>query len=245
MVCSSVYVNNNDVLDGFAIVIGKTKNYLGAGGSGLGYDGIYNSLVAEVDLNQDEGDKSSNTISYHDCIQKTCSWQEGPGTIQTNLSLKYNKCKTFYYDIYIKYHDKSLYIENNGSTISTSVDLLKNFDGYGYIGFTASQKGFSRKIIISDASYFCFDKIDSVYFDVFIGKNTYINNFIPNDIPAGSTIELHARFIDIEKLAVPHLNKLNVTNWKLTIGYNCITSVYNWKHFIFLDKVTINNIVII
>jgi hypothetical protein len=74
-------------LDGFSIILSKTPNYLNGDGGYLGYFNIVNSLVLEVDLNQNPefGDISANSLSVHRCYSSRCTPDERTNTIQKEL----------------------------------------------------------------------------------------------------------------------------------------------------------------
>lgn len=76
-------------IDGFAIILSKQDNYLGVQRvpGGLGYHNIYNAVISEVDLNQDEtnSDISANSMSIHNCQLKSCSTEENINTKQNSL----------------------------------------------------------------------------------------------------------------------------------------------------------------
>jgi len=73
-------------VDGFAVTLSKSKNYLKGGGGSLGYMDIWDALVGEFDFykNSEIGDIADDTMSIHECFQKTCSPSE-VGTKQVEL----------------------------------------------------------------------------------------------------------------------------------------------------------------
>ena len=106
---TKVVINNrgcrdsqSSAIDGFTIIVSKSKDYLGGGGGSLAYDGIYDALVTEIDLYQNEGDLSSNSVSLHRCYKSYCRWTEGSNTFQANLPFGYDKCKIMTYDVQAK-----------------------------------------------------------------------------------------------------------------------------------------------
>lgn len=233
-------------MDGFAIILSRSKDYLGPGGGSLGYDGIYDALVTEIDLYQNPGDLSSNTVSIHRCYKEYCKWNEGSNTFQANLPFGYDRCREMVYDVYMQYRDSKLSVfVNDLLIISSNENLLDKFDGYAYFGFSGFFWGFQRELLITPGSFWCVDQIHDVSFDTKVSGLTYYGNKLPSDIIAGAPVEVIAKFSDIEGLFIPHLYGQNVTSWKLTIGYDCGLSVYNWKSFIYIDKVQIQNLVII
>lgn len=77
-------------MDGFSVILSKTyTNYCGNGlGQQIGYGGLTDSLVTEIDLFWDPllGDKSWNSASFHRCTGTTkCTGQEDANTTQFNL----------------------------------------------------------------------------------------------------------------------------------------------------------------
>jgi len=231
-------------IDGFTIMLSKTKDYLGDGGSNLGYSGIYDALVTEVDLFQNPGDISHNSVSIHRCYKEYCKWEEGPNTFQANLPFGYDKCREMVYNVDMIYFDGVLTVYVNGVySISTIENFLDKFDGHAYLGFSGFFWGYQREMLISPESYWCVDQINDVYFDTKVTSKIWHSNTIPSDIPAGTPIEIFAKFSDVDKLFIPHLYGANVTSWKLTVGYDCGLTVYNWKSFIYIDKIQIQNIV--
>jgi len=233
-------------MDGFTIILTKSKDqYLGGGGENLGYDGIYNALVTEIDLFQNQGDIGSNSVSIHRCYNNYCRSTEGSNTSQANLPFNYDKCREMVYDVYIQYKNKvfSVFV-NDSPVISSSESLLDNFDGWAYMGFSGFFRGYVRELFIDQSSFFCLDTIQDIYFDTIVNGITYPNNSIPQNIPAGAPIQVIAKFSDFDKLFVPHLYGDNVTNWQLTISYDCGLTTFNWKSFIYVDKTNIQNLVI-
>jgi len=222
----------------------KTKDFVGPGGGSLGYHGIYDALVTEIDLFQNSGDISSNSVSIHRCYKQFCESTEGASTFQANLPFAYDRCREMVYDVYIQYNNGILNVFLNDShLISSYENLLDKFDGFAFFGLSGFFWGFQRELLISPGSYWCVDQITDIYFDTKVNDITISNNNLPTNIPAGAPIEVIAKFSDIEGLFVPHLFGQNVTSWKLTITYDCGLSVFNWKSFIYIDKIQIQNLV--
>ena len=73
-------------MDGFAVTLSKTTNYVKGGGGSLGYLDIWDAIVGEFDFwqNPEIGDISANTMSIHSCFKRTCNYFES-GTKQVNL----------------------------------------------------------------------------------------------------------------------------------------------------------------
>lgn len=171
-------------------------------------------------------------------------WNEGPNTFQANLPFAYDKCREMVYDVYMQYRDGLLNVfVNDSHIISSNENLLDKFDGFAYFGFSGSFWGYQRELLITPESYWCVDQIQNIYFDTKFTDMIYYGNKVPSNIPAGAPIEIIAKFSDIEGLFIPHLYGQNVTSWKLTIGYDCGLSVFNWKSFIYIDRIQIQNLV--
>lgn len=231
-------------IDGFTIILSKSKEFLGPGGGLLGYSGIYDALVTEVDLFRNNGDLSSNTVSIHRCYKDYCLFSEGANTYQANIPFGYDKCREMIYDVYMQVKNGVVSVwVNDLFILSSNENLLDKFDGFAYLGFSGFFWGYQREMLISKDSFWCVDQINEIYFDSKISDIVYYNNKLPTNIPAGSPIEIIAKFSDVEGFYVPHLYGLNVTSWKLTIGYDCGLTVYNWKSFIYIDKIQIQNLV--
>ena len=200
--------------------------------------------MTEIDLHQNQGDISSNSLSIHRCYKDYCSSNEGPNTFQANLPFSYDLCKEMVYDVYMQYREGVLNVWVNDLHIITSNEnLLDKFDGFAYFGFSGYLRGFQRAMIISPESYWCNDQINDIYFDSKFNDMIIYNNRLPSNIPAGAPIQIIAKFKDIEGLFIPHLYGKSVTSWKLTIGYDCGLSVFNWKSFIYIDNIQIQNFV--
>lgn len=233
-------------MDGFTIILSKTNNYINYDGDGenMGYFKIYDALVSEIDLFQNSYDSSSDTASLHMCHKTYCTSQEGRNTIQRNLPFKYDKCKVMIYDVLLQIKGVKYYLFVNDALIIEAEDnLLDQFDGFAYLGFTGFFRGNQRELKIEQGSYFCQNEIKGVDFYSINNGITFRNSQLPPEIPAGSAVEVTVRFKDVEGLIVPHFNDMHVIDWKLTIGYNCNTEVYNWKSFNYIDKLNIQNIV--
>lgn len=230
--------------DGFTVILSKQKDYLGGDGGSMGYDGIFDALVTEIDLYQNPTDVSQNSISIHRCYKSYCTPEEGPSTYQRNLPFNYDKCKVMVYDIYIQYKESYLSIYLNDSLIMQVLEnFLPTFNGFGFLGFSGYFRGNQREIIITSDSFLCLDQLNDVYFDTSVNGAIYYNNRIPDNIPAGAPIDITAKFIDIDGLVVPHLYGLNVIGWKLTISYDCHSTQSNWKTFNYVDQIRIQNMV--
>jgi hypothetical protein len=79
-------------IDGFTIILSKTNNYLNGPGASLGYLNIMDSLVLEVDLNQnfELGDSGANTLSLRRCFGATCKPFELSDSIQRSIPFVIN-----------------------------------------------------------------------------------------------------------------------------------------------------------
>jgi hypothetical protein len=81
--------NRNVPLHGFTIILSKTPNYMNGGGSNLGYFNIFNSIVIEIDLEQNMnlGDSGPTSLSYKSCINTTCNANESANTVQRSIEV--------------------------------------------------------------------------------------------------------------------------------------------------------------
>lgn len=84
---NACYDTSANAIDGFTVILSKTNNYLNGDGENLGYLGIFDAIVTEVDLNSNTnlGDISGNAISIHKCVKSLCSPVENANTVQKPL----------------------------------------------------------------------------------------------------------------------------------------------------------------
>lgn len=224
-------------IDGFALILSKQKNFLGGPDNEKGYGGIYDALVTEIDLNGNPGEISSNFIRLNRCYGQYCR-PNTPGSTSQNLPFGYNRCQIMTYDVKLKYSNYNLNIYvNDHLLISSNENLLTKFQGFSQFGISGYFRGDQRELIVSKDSYICTDQIKSVYIET-LHQTIRSNNIIPNDIPAGSTIEVSAQFRDQDNQKVPHFKQYDIIDWKLNTSYDCGIKA-SWNPNQFVDNETI------
>jgi hypothetical protein len=220
------YDPDSDALDGWTIILSKTNNYLYGPGGSIGYQGIYDALVTEVDLyyNQEHGDLSGNTISVHKCYKKACAPTEGSDTVQRNLPLSYDKCRRMVYDVVIIYSSGYFTVQlGDNPMVSFQENLGSKFDqNWAYVGFTGFFRGRRRDLQIA-GSYLCEDDYNNnSFYYTFLGSSTLVlSQTNPAIMPAGNSGTFTIRFTDITGAAVPHTLGLDMWTWNFTLTSPC------------------------
>lgn len=222
-------------IDGFALILSKTNNYLGYSNNDKGYGGIFNALVTEIDLNANPGEISSNFVNLRECYGITCRASNGKSS-SANIPFSYNRCSLMTYDVKIKYDNKRFMIYvNDYHLINSYQDLFSKFDGFSWFGLSGYFKGNQRELVVGNDSYICTDSIRHVEIITQYNGLTF-NSQIPNNIPAGTTIDIIAKFTDMYKQVIPHFKADNLIDWNLTTSYDCGKHGSSWDPNKFLNK---------
>jgi len=225
-------------IDGFALILSKQTNFLGGDGNNKGFGGIYDALVTEIDLYGNPGEISSNFVRLNRCYNQYCR-ADNSGSVSNNLPFYYNKCLFMIYDVRLEYSYGAIKIfVNDNLIIHTNEDLQTKFRGFSYFGLSGFFRGNQREFIVSNESYICTDKITSVKIST-LHQGIRTQDAIPNNIPAGSIIEVEARFADYDGQIIPHFKEDNIIDWNLDITYDCFDNNSSWDPNKFIDMTTI------
>ena len=131
--------------EGFAFVIqGNPTPLLGNGGSGLGYDGVPNSLAIEFDTRQNTGNSDPNAhhIGIHSRGTEPNSQDEAFAAVTFPAGFDFADGKV--YRLHIRYSENTLRVilEPNPNPILALVIFLDSYlrldNGQAWVGFTAS-----------------------------------------------------------------------------------------------------------
>eukprot|EP00340_Litonotus_pictus_P006769 CAMPEP_0170527878 /NCGR_PEP_ID=MMETSP0209-20121228/13363_1 /TAXON_ID=665100 ORGANISM="Litonotus pictus, Strain P1" /NCGR_SAMPLE_ID=MMETSP0209 /ASSEMBLY_ACC=CAM_ASM_000301 /LENGTH=1053 /DNA_ID=CAMNT_0010818725 /DNA_START=33 /DNA_END=3191 /DNA_ORIENTATION=+ len=185
---------------GITIIFHKlSSGYMNGEAKYLGYEGIPNAVVAELDLFSDStlGDCPGRSVSFHLCPTSTCTSQENENSHQECLSnnITFVKDNLFKVTIEVEYKNQVLSLTLNGQnylSIKKNLDLF--FSSGVYIGSTSDYTGMAE-LVIKD-SYSCVSTLDSYVLEFFTSekKETLDKSKIHN----GIFIEAHLSFKSLE-----------------------------------------------
>ncbi|MBX2862601.1 MAG: DUF4347 domain-containing protein [Leptolyngbyaceae cyanobacterium MAG.088] len=131
--------------DGLAFVLHNNDggaDFVGAGGSGVGYGGIDNSIAIEFDTYQGAGDPNNNHIS----LLQDGNTSSALFNANTSLDLNSGDILTAWIDYDGATDALSVYLSNNGvkpvsALVSYNIDLDDILGAEAYVGFSAGTGG--------------------------------------------------------------------------------------------------------
>ena len=131
--------------DGFAFVVQNiSQDSLGTAGSGMGYDGLKNSLAVEFDTywNDGAGDKNDNHISIHTKGKEPNSVSEAASIGSTRTSLMIDLNDEDQHTVRLTYEPGTLTVYLDNLQVLTAPvyleEMLELSEGAAYVGFTAA-----------------------------------------------------------------------------------------------------------
>ena len=240
--------DNSWAFDGIAINFGKNQVYTSGIGELIGYGGITNAFVIELDYHQNDNrnDPNDHHMSIHECLgSKTeCTPDESePKTLPNHYKYSQFEDKELIIDVLHKYEQQEIlvYINNFEQSIIQykKKDLPLSFKGEAKLGFSTFIRGTKREVTIHGpisntskktvSSYICQQGSTTVRPQVFIRHNgkdypsTSSSSAIP-EFKAGSELFIHLVFNSKRSQEIHTEYKITFSDNMSSLGTKTVSS---------------------